>query len=127
MSIFRISGSVVFNALILFIIGERCTLYTPTPVYASNIARTSNIASSYVFVKIFLQIPVIFFNCFVMSNFNFLGSPQTQEKVKPFLGWDLIILETLEVLQFRLSHKQPLGQVCPFALTPEPTPLQQHD
>lgn len=62
-----------------------------------------------------------------MSNFNFIGSPHPQEKVKPFLGWDLIILETLEALQFRLSRIQLLGQVCPFALTPEPTPLQRHD
>ena len=127
MSGFNSLGSVVFKALILFIIGIRLTLYTPTPVYASNIFITSDIASSYVFVKIFLQIPVIFFERFVMSNFNFLGSPHTQEKVKPFLGWDLIILETVGVLLLRLVRIQLLGQVCPFALTPEPTLLQQHD
>ena len=62
-----------------------------------------------------------------MSIFNFLGSPHTQEKVKPFLGWDFIILETVEVLLLRLSRIQVLGQVCPFALRREPTLMQQHD
>jgi hypothetical protein len=62
-----------------------------------------------------------------MSIFIFLGSPHSQGKVKPFLGWDLIILETLEALQFRLIRIQLLDEVCPFALTPEPTPLLLHD